>query len=287
MPVRALVLRTAGTNCDGETAFAWEKAGATAERVHINRLLEDPKRLARYQILTIPGGFSYGDDISAGKIFANQLVHHLADVLQKFLEADRLVLGICNGFQVLVKCGLLPGVADGRPMLAQGATLTSNDSGLFEDRWTHLRADTDRCVFLEKGESLYLPVAHAEGKFVPADSAPVEKLEAAGQVALRYVGPDPSTSLRAGGKTGAGYPWNPNGSVGDVAGICDPTGRILGLMPHPERHLLPWHHPQWTRFVSPSPLMGEGRGEGERHLHQGERTGDGLRVFQRGVGYFR
>jgi len=267
MPVRALVLRTAGTNCDAETQFAWEKAGAKAERVHINRLIEDPKRLTRYQILTIPGGFSYGDDISAGKIFANQLVHHLAGVLHDFLEADRLVLGICNGFQVLVMCGLLPGVADGRPTLAQGATLTNNDSGLFEDRWTHLRADTDRCVFLEKGESLYLPVAHAEGKFVPGPEATLEKLEAAGQVALRYVGPDPSTSLRAGSKTGAGYPWNPNGSVGDVAGLCDPTGCILGLMPHPERHLLPWHHPQWTRL-------------GARE------SGDGLAIFQRGVAYF-
>ena len=260
MPVRALVLRTAGTNCDLETQFAWEQAGAKAERVHINRLIEEPKRLARYQILTIPGGFSYGDDISGGKIFANQLVHHLADVLQEFLEADRLVLGICNGFQVLVKCGLLPGLKDGRPTLTQGATLTSNDSGLFEDRWTHLRADTDRCAFLRKGERIALPVAHGEGKFIPAPQAGLEKLEAAGQVALRYVGPT--------GETGAGYPWNPNGSVGDVAGICDPTGRILGLMPHPERHLLPWHHPQWTRL-------------GARE------AGDGLALFQRGVKYFK
>ena len=275
MPVRALVLRTAGTNCDAETQFAWEKAGAQAERVHINRLIEDPKRLGQYQILTIPGGFSYGDDISAGKIFANQLVHHLADVLHDFLEADRLVLGVCNGFQILVKCGLLPGVEDGRPTLVQTATLSNNDSGLFEDRWTHLRTDTDRCVFLEKGESLYLPVAHAEGKFGPGPGAPLEKLEAAGQIALRYVGPDPSTLLRrrpepaegAGSKTGAGYPWNPNGSVGDVAGICDPTGRILGLMPHPERHVLPTQHPRWTR-------------DGLRP------EGDGMQMFRNAVEYF-
>jgi len=268
MPVRALVLRTAGTNCDAETEFAWQKAGARADRVHVNRLIENPKRLARYQILTIPGGFSYGDDISAGKIFANQLVHHLAGAIRQFLEADRLVLGICNGFQVLVKCGLLPGTDDGRPTLAQAATLTSNDSGLFEDRWIRLRVETDRCVFLEKGESLYLPVAHAEGKFVPAQEMPVEKLQRAGQVALRYVGPD--------GKAGAGYPWNPNGSVGDVAGLCDPTGRILGLMPHPERHCLPWHHPQWTRLAPREPALSEVEG-----------AGDGLRVFQRGVKYFR
>jgi phosphoribosylformylglycinamidine synthase len=243
-----------------ETQFAWEQAGARAERVHINRLIEDPKRLANYQILTIPGGFSYGDDIAAGKIFANQLVHHLADVVQEFLAADRLVLGICNGFQVLVKCGLLPGSADGRPALSQTATLTNNDSGKFEDRWVHLATTTGRCAFLKKGERLDLPVAHGEGKFVPAAGLPLAALEAAGQVVLRYVGPD--------GNSGAGYPWNPNGSAGDVAGICDPTGRILGLMPHPERHVLAIHHPEWTRRPR-------------------AKQGDGLALFKRGVAYFK
>jgi phosphoribosylformylglycinamidine synthase len=260
MSVRALVLRTAGTNCDVETQFAWEKAGAQADRVHINRFIENPKAILDYQILTIPGGFSYGDDIASGKIFANQLVHHLADVVQQFLAADRLVLGICNGFQVLVKCGLLPGREAGRPSLDLTATLTNNDSGRFEDRWVHLMTDTDRCAFLKKGEPLDLPVAHGEGKFIPAADLPLERLESAGQVALRYTGPD--------GTTGAGYPWNPNGSTGDVAGICDPTGRILGLMPHPERHILSIHHPQWTRRPA-------------------KRDGDGLAIFKRGVAYFR
>ena len=259
MPVKALVLRTAGTNCDEETQFAWEQAGAEAERIHINSLIENPKRLADYQILTIPGGFSYGDDIAAGKIFANQIVHHLADVVQEFLAADHLVLGICNGFQVLVKCGLLPGSDGARVTLAQKATLTSNDRGLFEDRWVHLRVDTDRCVFLGQGEVIDMPIAHAEGKFVPADAMPIEALEKGNQIAVRYVDPD--------GNAGAGYPCNPNGSVGDVAGLCDATGRIFGLMPHPERNVLPWHHPHWTR-----------RGAGEE--------GDGLRVFKRGVAYF-
>jgi len=255
MAVRALVLRTAGTNCDSETQFAWEQAGAQAERVHINRFIEDPKALAKYQILTIPGGFSYGDDIAAGKIFANQLVHHLADVIQGFLAAERLVLGICNGFQVLVKCGLLPGSPDGRPTLTQTATLTNNDGGLFVDRWIRLRTDTDRCAFLKKGEALDLPVAHGEGKFLLSESLTVEELEAAGQVALRYI-PD-----------GRSEAYNPNGSVSDIAGLCDPTGRILGLMPHPERHVLPWHHPQWTRRP---PVE----------------AGDGLALFKRGVAYF-
>jgi len=259
MAVRALVLRTAGINCDAETEFAWQQAGARADRIHVNRLIEDPRRLMEYQVLTIPGGFSHGDDIAAGKILANQLVHHLADVVQEFLAAGRLVLGICNGFQVLVKCGLLPGSPDGRPTLTQTATLTSNDSGLFVDRWVRLRTDTDRCPFLAGGETLDLPVAHGEGKFIPGDASPLAHLEAAGQVALRYVGPD--------GRDGAGHPWNPNGSVGDVAGLCDPTGRVLGLMPHPERHVLPWHHPQWTRRPPKD-------------------AGDGLALFRRGVAYF-
>jgi len=259
MPVKALVLRTAGTNCDWETCFAWREAGAEADRIHINRLIEEPRRLDEYQILTVPGGFSYGDDISAGKILANQVVHHLADAVADFLARDRLVLGICNGFQVLVKAGLLPGGDDGRPSLHQGATVTANDRGLFDDRWVRLRTDTDRCVFLEKGEVLAMPIAHAEGKFVPAEDVSLDALDAAGQVAVRYVGPD--------GEAGAGFPWNPNGSVGDVAGLCDASGQVLGLMPHPERHLLPWHHPQWTR----RPAVEEG---------------DGLRLFRRGVAYF-
>ena len=256
MAVRALVLRTAGTNCDVETQFAWEQAGAQAERVHINRFIENPKAIAQYQVLTIPGGFSYGDDIAAGKIFANQLVHHLADVSEKFLAADRLVLGICNGFQVLVKCGLLPGSPAGRPTLTQTATLTNNDGGMFVDRWIRLRTDTDRCAFLKKGEELDLPIAHGEGKFLLSKSLTVEELEQAGQVALRYI-PD-----------GRNEVYNPNGSVSDIAGISDPTGRILGLMPHPERHVLPWHHPQWTRRP---PVE----------------AGDGLALFKRGVAYFR
>jgi len=260
MPVRALVLRTAGINCDIETQFAWEKAGAVADRVHINRIIEQPRTIMDYQILTIPGGFSYGDDIASGKIFANQLVHHLSDVIQEFLAADRLVLGICNGFQVLVRAGLLPGRTGGRPSLDLSATLTNNDSGKFEDRWVHLRTESDLCPFLKKGETLDLPVAHGEGKFIPADDLSVEGLAAAGQVAFRYVGED--------GKTGAGYPWNPNGSLADIAGVCDPTGRVLGLMPHPERHILPIHHPQWTR----RPKV---------------RDGDGLAIFRRGVKHFK
>ncbi len=235
---KALVLRAAGTNCDRETAFALARAGFDAERVHVFRLMENPAALDEYQFLVVPGGFSYGDDVAAGNILANQMLHRLADALNAFLSADKLALGVCNGFQVMLKSGLLPW---GRvaPSAVRDATLAWNDSGRFEDRWVHLRCDADRCVFLPKGEAISLPIAHGEGKFVCRTDETLTRLRAGGQIALRYVD--------AEGRTGRPYPINPNGSVDDVAGVCDPSGRVLGLMPHPERYVDPTHHPQWTR----------------------------------------
>ena len=249
------VLRAAGTNCDGETVTACQRAGAKPERIHVNRLIENPKLLADFQILIIPGGFTYGDDIAAGKVLAVQLANALADAVGDFVNADKLVIGICNVFQVLVKTGLLP---DGH-IGPQQVTLTANDSNRFEDRWVSLRADSSRSVFIETGAQLYLPIAHAEGKFVPRDEKTLKRLKDAGQIVFRYIAPD-------GGP--ARYPYNPNGSVDDIAGICDASGRILGLMPHPERHIEPWHHPQWTR----NGLAPEG---------------DGLAVFRNAVKYFQ
>ncbi|NLX04010.1 MAG: phosphoribosylformylglycinamidine synthase I [Phycisphaerae bacterium] len=255
--VKVLVLRTAGTNCDGETAFAFEQAGAKAEMVHINRILESPEKLDAYQILAIPGGFSYGDDISAGKIFAVRLLHDLGRRLGDFVNRDRLVLGICNGFQVLVKAGLLPEVKPSEDF-QQEVTLSDNDSGKFEDRWVWLKSYSDRCVFIEPDRMIYLPIAHAEGKFIPKSEAVLERLKANGQIVFRYVDNK--------GQFGS-YPISPNGSVDHVAGICDPSGRVLGLMPHPERHVKRTHHPHWTRL-------------GEAH------EGDGRVIFDRAVRYF-
>jgi phosphoribosylformylglycinamidine synthase len=255
-----LVLRAPGTNCDVETAFAFERAGAKAELVHINRLLENPSLVDRYQILCIPGGFSYGDDLAAGRILASQIQHHLADQMDRLKADDKLILGICNGFQVLIKSGVLlePDAQDGLP-----ATLTWNDSGRFEDRWVKLGVKPSNCVFLAGLEHLYLPVAHAEGKFVPRGDDVLQKLDAADQLVLRYL------PLRDDCQTNGPvpYPDNPNGSEANVAGVCDASGRVLGLMPHPERHIDRTHHPRWTR------------GEG------GE-VGDGLGMFQNAVGYF-
>lgn len=235
---KALVLRAAGTNCDMETQHALNQAGFEAQRVHVFRLMEAPSTLADYQFLVIPGGFSYGDDVAAGKILANQMLHRLAEPLNEFIAADKLMLGICNGFQVMIKSGLLPwGRVD--PVQAnRDATLGWNDCGKFEDRWIHLSCDSDKCVFLPKGEIIALPIAHGEGKFVPRDDGVLNRLTQDDQVALRYVDP--------AGDSG-GYPVNPNGSIDDIAGICDPTGRAMGLMPHPERFVEITHHPQWTR----------------------------------------
>ncbi|HOU35724.1 MAG TPA: phosphoribosylformylglycinamidine synthase I [Candidatus Omnitrophota bacterium] len=233
---RVCVLRTAGTNCDAETAFAFEQAGAAAELVHINRFIQRLKTLDEYHILALPGGFSYGDDISAGKVLANELKYKLAQQLRKFIDDGKLVIGICNGFQVLVKAGLLPGNAS----QAQEASLIINDCGCFRDEWVYLRpgcpGGASKCVWTKDLPAVItLPIAHGEGKFVTADEAVMKRLKKNKQIVFQYC--DGSGAL-------AGYPHNPNGSQENIAGICDETGRILGLMPHPERNILETQHPR-------------------------------------------
>jgi phosphoribosylformylglycinamidine synthase subunit PurQ / glutaminase len=248
MKPTTLILRTAGTNCDGETAYAFELAGARTEKVHINQLIREPGLLERFQILALPGGFSYGDDIAAGRILANQLAHHLRDALAAFIEAGKPVIGICNGFQVLVKTDLLPGPLAGRT--GQTCTLTHNDSGRFVDRWVRLASRSRKCIWTADLQDVELPIAHGEGKFVPADDAVRRALWDADQVALVYAKADGSP---AQGQS----PDNPNGSVDDIAGVCDSTGLVFGLMPHPERYVDPTQHPAWTRRL---PLASEGAG---------------------------
>jgi len=235
--IRAIVLRAAGINCDVETEYALELAGAKAQRVHINRIIEDKAALEKYQIIVFPGGFSYGDDVAAGKILANQIVHHLYEPIRKFIEDGKLVLGICNGFQVLVKAGILPGNNAAKEQ--SEVTITYNDSGKFEDRWVYLAPQTKKCIFIEPDRQIYLPVAHAEGKVVTKDNETLEKLKAGGHVAFKYVD--------ANGEEGD-YPVNPNGSMDSIAGLTDISGRVLGLMPHPERFVRPTQHPRWSRL---------------------------------------
>jgi phosphoribosylformylglycinamidine synthase subunit PurQ / glutaminase len=241
-----------------ETAFAFEKAGAKTETVHINRLLEQPSLFERFQILCIPGGFSFGDDIAAGRIFGNLMQHHLVEQLEKFKADGKLMLGICNGFQVLMKSPVLL-ASDGEK--GPAATLMLNDSGKYEDRWVALEVKSKKCVFLKGIERMYLPVAHAEGKFVARDAGMLEDLDSAGQLVLRYISQKPN------GTGQVQFPDNPNGAQGNVAGVCDTTGRVLGLMPHPERHIDPTQHPRWTRDEAKS-------------------GGDGLQIFVNAVQYF-
>lgn len=248
MAPRVLVLRAPGTNCDVETAHAFKLAGGEPSVLHLNRWLESPELADEYQILCLPGGFSYGDDVAAGRIFANQLRHHLANSLQAFREAGKLILGICNGFQVLIKSGLLDHELENQPT----ATLDWNDSGRFVASWVNLEADDTRCVFLKGIDRLYLPIAHAEGRFATIDPATLEKLAANGQLALRYAEGD-----------------NPNGAAGNIAGMTDLSGRVFGLMPHPERFVDRTQHPRWTR----TPDLPE--------------EGAGLAVFRNAVEYFK
>jgi len=238
--VKAIVLRAAGINCDMETQHALQMAGAQADRIHINRIIEDVSILDNYQILVFPGGFSYGDDVAAGKILANQVAHHLSGALKKFVADGKLVLGICNGFQVLVKTGILPGfdldlIGD---MASQKLSIINNDCGRFQDRWVHLKCVSNKCVFTDIDRVVYFPIAHGEGKVVTKDDETLKRILDSDMVAFKYVDAD--------GNEG-GFPVNPNGSFASIAGLTDSTGRVLGLMPHPERIVHHTQHPHWTR----------------------------------------
>jgi phosphoribosylformylglycinamidine synthase I len=233
---QVLILHATGTNRDVEAAKAVELAGGDPSIVHVNQLRERPAQLHDVQMLVLPGGFSYGDDLGAGRLWASDLRWLFQEGLAKFIEAGKPVLGICNGFQALVKSGWLPGP----PSAGAQATLTRNESSRFECRWVWLEPDLESpCVFTEGlAERVYCPVAHGEGRFVPRDAAALGALHSEHRVALTYV-------ERDGGP--AGYPANPNGSVAGIAGICNERGNVFGLMPHPEDHVVPEQHPRYAR----------------------------------------
>ncbi len=236
--VRALVLTGFGLNCDLETAYALELAGAAADRVHINTLIDGGVRLEDYQIMAFGGGFSWGDDHGAGVLQAVRMRTNLGASLLAFVANQGFINGICNGFQTLVNLGLLPGF-DG-DYQTRSIALTYNDCGNFRDDWVHLSIDPDSpCVFTQGMETIDLPIRHGEGKFY-AEAAIIDSLMQNRQVVLRYAD-------AAGNPAGGRFPLNPNGSLGDIAGVCDPTGRIFGLMPHPEAFNHWTNHPDWTR----------------------------------------
>ena len=245
------MLQAPGTNCDFETRVAFEQAGSEVDSALVTELFRKEKSLGDYQIMIIPGGFTYSDDISAGKIMANEIRLRLGEDIRRFVDDGKLVMGVCNGFQVLVKAGILPGL-DGYG--TQPVTLAANDSGKFECRWVYLQINEDSpCVFTRGMRSLYIPVNHGEGKLV-AEPGILDKLNAV----LYYADEN--------GNTEAGYPYNPNGSLCNIAGICDASGRIFALMPHPERFIRWTQHPRWTR-------------ETPRNV------GDGLQIFLNAVAW--
>lgn len=264
---RALILTGFGINCDFETQTAFERAGAIAERVHVNDLIDRHKKMEDYQILVFPGGFSYGDDIRSGKVLANKVYTNLHESLVKFIQDEKLIIGICNGFQVMVNLGLI--TAGKAEELKQTVTLTSNDSYRYEDRWVTLINVSNKCVFTKGIDVLYIPVAHGEGKFY-SDEETINTMEKNGQVVFRYAMPD---GKPAGGK----YPYNPNGSINDIAGASDPTGRIFGLMPHPERHLDFTNNPRWVAIKE----------ELKRKGLPIPQNGEGIKIFENAVAYFK
>jgi len=256
---RTLIIRTAGTNCDYETKMAFELAGSTTVRVHINDLISGKEKLSNYQLLAIPGGFSYGDDIASGKILANEVKNKLGAQIREFAFLGKPIIGICNGFQVLVKMGLLPD----EKTFSQSTTLTFNDSDKFECRWVKLQKAQKKtlCIWTKDlPEFIELPVAHGEGKFVAANKLTLEELEKNNQVVLRY-----SDGVAPTDK----FPLNPNGSQNAIAGICNKKGNVFGLMPHPERYIWKIQHPSR-------------KGVGAKGGH-----GDGLQIFINAVNYVK
>ncbi len=253
---KVLALTGFGVNADTELNRAFLMAGADSRLVHLNDIILGKSKLEDFQILAFPGGFSFGDDLGSGKVFANKFKFNLSEQMRKFLEDGKLVIGICNGFQMLVKMGLLP--AFEKKYFEQTVTLTFNDSGRFEDRWVRLKANpSSKCIFTKGIETLSVPVRHGEGKFIPMSEEIRKRLHENGHVAFQY--------CDANGSPTMDYPLNPNGSVDSIAGICDESGRVFGMMPHPEAHIFGVNNPQWAR---------EGLASSE---------GAGLRIFRNAV----
>ena len=255
--VKSIVIAGNGINCEMEMAHACRLAGSdVVDIVYLYDLLSGEMKLDDYHFLNLPGGFLDGDDLGSAKAMAHRLKYariagsgeRLEDVILRFIGQGKLILGVCNGFQLMVKAGLLPGF-DGR-YGRQEVTLTFNDSGRFEDRWVYLKVNPQSpCLFTQGLKGLYLPVRHGEGKFIPQDDPTLNRLQEGNLVVLHYSGPDCQNQTME-------YPLNPNGAVAAIAGICDPTGRLFGMMPHPEAYLYPVNHPRWTREKIPEEGMG-------------------------------
>jgi phosphoribosylformylglycinamidine synthase len=274
IPVRALVLTGYGLNCDYETDYSLKIAGAEPQRVHINELIMGEKlgssvKLDHYSMLVLGGGFSWADDHGAGVVLASKLKFNLGEQIERFIRNGKLIIGICNGFQTLVNMGLLPGYE--RNYQERRVAITYNDSGNFINSWVNLKANPESpCIFTKGLSHMELPVRHGEGKFY-ANEKDINLLFKNNQVVMQYAD-------KNGNEANGQWPMNPNGSLKDIAGICDPTGRIFGLMPHPEAYNHFTNHPDWTR-------------QKEALIRQGKSVeaieGYGIRIFRNGVEYIR
>ena len=271
--VRVAVLFGFGINCDRETAAVFDMVGGSSERLHVNHLVQGNRSLEEFDILAVPGGFSFGDHLGSGRLLGNRLRFALREQLQKFVSSGKPIIGICNGFQALVKTGLLPGPENAslEPDLIQRASLTLNNTGRYEDRWVTLEFDSDSpCIWTKGIQRIECPVRHGEGRFVMPTDAELDRLSSNHQLTVRYVDPstepgtNPSDDLLP-------FPLSPNGSMRNIAGICDPTGLVFGLMPHPEAFYTMWLHPEHTSM----------------RLTEDEWEGSGLQIFRNAVEYVR
>jgi phosphoribosylformylglycinamidine synthase len=264
--VKAILLTGYGINCEEETAFAFRNAGAETEIVHVNDLIAAPKKISGAEILVFPGGFSYGDDTGSGNALANKIRNNLWNELVEFIEAEKLVLGICNGFQVITNLGILPGIQGRKPQ--RKVALAWNNSARYECRWVSLKGFSGKCAFTTGIDSIRLPVAHGEGKFTASEGI-LKQLNENQQVVFRYA--------KDGRPAEGEFPFNPNGSAEDIAGICDKSGRILGIMPHPERNIFFTQQPDWT-------LQKETLKRNGQPL---PKEGLGMKIFRNAVEFFR
>ena len=271
--VRVAVLFGFGINCDRETAAVFDMVGGTSERLHVNHLVQGNRSLEEFDILAVPGGFSFGDHLGSGRLLGNRLRFALRDQLQKFVNSGKPIIGICNGFQALVKTGLLPGPENAslEPDLIQRASLTLNNTGRYEDRWVTLEFDSESpCIWTKGIQRIECPVRHGEGRFVMPTDAELDRLSTNHQLTVRYV--DPLTESGSGLSDDLlPFPLSPNGSMRNIAGICDPTGLVFGLMPHPEAFYTMWLHPEHTSM----------------NLEDDQWEGSGLQIFRNAVEYVR
>jgi phosphoribosylformylglycinamidine synthase len=251
MVPRVIIPLGYGLNCEDETTYAFKMVGAKVDRIFLKDLSDKPEILEGYDVLALIGGFSFGDHIAAGKVLANIYKFKLSEEVQRFINAGKLIFAECNGFQTLVKAGILPGFNG--DYKTQRVTLTYNDSGVFEDRWVRLKVNPkSNCVFTKGIDQIYLPVRHGEGKFVVTEDSDLQRLRDGNQIVLQYVDEKGLPTMN--------YPQNPNGSIEAIAGICDPTGRVFGKMPHTTAYLSPYNHPHWTREKTDGTLPKEGEG---------------------------